>query len=156
MYTISAIVWKEIYTRISYKRIILIGLIAINIVMVLLPLTAYYLGGTTLGYSLCLLLCAAIGFFNNSAQLSFLALINFMSLDIVNIFNQGIAVSGVIMVSLRMVILGIKGADSNNFGSIVIYMVLTIVVNTGDIVLNVRFFASEYYKKELEGKQFAK
>lgn len=145
MYVVIGLLWKEIHQRIPYKYLILIGLLVINFVMVFLPLIAYYKGHSSAGYIICLFLCAAIGIFNNVAQLSFFALINFMSLDIVNIFNQGTALSGLTMVVLRIIILSIKGTDSNNFGSIIIYMVLTIVINTCDIVLNIKFFNSDTY-----------
>ena len=155
MYVVTGLFWKEICKRVSYKYLILVGLIVINIIMVLLPLIAYYKGNSQLGYILCLMLCGLIGIFNNIAQLSFFALINFMSLDIVNIFNQGTAVSGLTMILLRIIILAIKGPDSNNFGSILIYMIITILVNTFDIILNIKFFRSDSYN-EIEAKQFTK
>lgn len=156
MYVVVGLLWKEIHKRISYKLLIFIGLFVINIIMVLLPLVAYYMGNSQAGYAICLILCGMIGIFNNIAQLSFFALINFMSLDIVNIFNQGTAVSGVTMVVLRMIILAIKGPDSNSFSSILIYMILTIAVNTLDIFLNIRFFRSEAYVQDIEPKAFSK
>ena len=154
MYVVSGLFWKEIYQRISYKNLIMIGLIALNLIMVLLPMVAYIMKDNNLGYGLCLLLCGMIGFFSNIAQLSCLAVINFMSVDIVSIFNQGIAVSGVSMVSLRIIILAIKGPDSSNLQSIIIYTILTIVVNTLSIALNIKFFSSDEYLNEIYPRMF--
>ena len=143
MYVATGLSWKEIHTRIPYKYLTVFGLTGVNAVMIALPLVAYYVEGTA-GYAICLLLCGCLGIFSNCAQLSFLALINFMTPDIVSIFNSGQAVCGLAIILTRMAILGIKGADSNSFSSIIIYMIITIAMNSLDIVLNIRFFKSGY------------
>lgn len=117
------------------------GLVAVNIIMVALPLVANYVEGTS-GFVICLILCGCLGIASNNSQLSFLALINYMSPDIVNIYNSGQAVCGLTMILTRMAILGIKGSNSNSFSAIIIYMIITIALNTVDIFLNIKFFRS--------------
>lgn len=154
MYVTVGLTLHLMHKAFSYKTLVMSGLVITNLVQVILPLTAYYLHDSSVGFIICLLLCGATGFASNITQLSCYALINFMTFDIVSLFNQGMAVSGLVMIFIRMMILGVRGAaDSNNFSSIIIYMVLTILVNTLDIFLNIKFFASDYYKDDVQPQE---
>ena len=110
MYVVVGICWREIHKRISYKYLVMIGLIITNVCMVALPLVAYYMKDSTPGFAICLVICGVIGLAGNMMQLSCFAILNFMTLDVLNLFNQGQAVSGLTMILIRILILGIKGA----------------------------------------------
>ena len=154
MYVVVGVTLHLMHRIFSYKLLILAGLIINNIVQILLPITAYYLKESSIGFSLCLALCGLAGFASNITQLSFFAIINYLSLDIVTIFNQGMAASGLVTILIRILILLIGGvAKANDFNFIVIYMVLTISVNTLDIILNIKFFVSRTYIVDIQSQE---
>lgn len=83
-------------------------------------------------------------------QLSYFAMINYLSQDVVSKYTVGTAVSGLLLTSIRMIIVAILGDNQDDLTPIVIYFVIAISFNLFNLFLNVKFCKSKVYKEKIE------
>ena len=144
-YVVIALVYNEMQKRISYRKMILWGLFGTNITLAAMLAVALLMEQTTIGYFIELLLCFCVGAFGNITQLSFFAMINYLSTGTISNFNIGTALSMVVTSLTRIIILSIAGPDSSNTGAIIIYFSIGLLTNFADMYLNYRFFNSDVF-----------
>jgi hypothetical protein len=87
-----------------------------------------------------------IGIGANLSQLSFFAMINYLSQNVVSMFTVGTALSGLFITILRVIIVAITGTDNSRIGPILTYFIIAILFNTFDLFLNISFCKSKVYK----------
>jgi hypothetical protein len=87
-------------------------------------------------------LCWFVGAGGNLAQLSFFAIINYLSSNIVSLFTIGTALSMMLTGVIRVVILTFMGSNSSNIIAIIIYFAIGMAFNLLDLFLNIKFFMS--------------
>lgn len=129
--------------KFTYTQIVKTGIIGLNACLVLLLLISIVYKGkeeTGVGFGLTLFTGFLLGFFNNLAQLSFFAMINYFGMQTVSRFTIGTAASGLMVIILRAIITGIFGDDQSNIAPIIIYFCLSIAFNFFDLILNIRMF----------------
>ena len=125
----------------SYKFLVTAGISIVNISLFLLLLfSIFFRDSTKLGFGLSLLLCFCIGIGSNLAQLSFLAMINYLGYKVVSRFTIGTALVGLALVALRMIIVATLGSDKSNIVPICIFSAITIAFNFFDLGVNLKFF----------------
>ena len=146
-YLVTGLSYHKISNRWKYSNIIITGNSIVNVSMVCLFLVSVSLDQTLIGFILSLLCTFCIGFGANLSQLSFFAMINYLSWEVVSKFTVGTAVSGLFMVLVRIIITLFFGTDDNSsFLPILIYFVIALSVNTADIFMNIKFCKSDVYK----------
>jgi hypothetical protein len=91
-------------------------------------------------------MCFVGGLGGNLAQLSFYAIINYLSSEVVAVFTVGSAVSMLIISSIRMVVLFTMGSASSNVTAIAVYFGVSLALSSLDLALNIKFFKSAVYK----------
>ena len=149
-YLLSGILYNYMSKVKSYRFLLTIGIIITNIsLFVLFLLSIIFKNSIQTGFVLSLVTCFIIGFASNTAQLTFFAMINYLGTVVVSRFTIGTAISGLMLVVLRMIIVAILGSDESNTLPIWIYMVLAILFNFFNLVLNIKFFASSDYKEQV-------
>lgn len=108
-YLLVALVFHRLQLRYSYKSMVVVGLIIVNISMLVMLLTSIFVGGT-LGFVICMAMCFMNGAAGNLSQLSFYALINYMPEEVVAVFSVGAALGGLTICSVRAIVLLIAGS----------------------------------------------
>ena len=73
-------------------------------------------------------------------------MINYLGKIVVSRFTIGTAISGLMLIVLRIIIVSILGSSESNTLPIWIYMSLAIFFNFFNMALNIKFFASSSYK----------
>ncbi len=110
-YVIIGITFNKLHHYLNYKILINLGLIMLNSTLVLLLIISIlYKNKQSTGYNISLFLTVIIGIASNIAQLSFLAIINYLSGEVVSLYTVGTAAGGLLIVFLRMIILATKGS----------------------------------------------
>lgn len=84
------------------------------------------------------------------SQLTFYAMINYLSKNIVSKFTMGTAFSGLVIVFFRIILTLTFGTNSDSNVPIVLYFAIAIIFNTVDMVLNIFFCKSEVYISKIE------
>lgn len=98
-----------------------------------------------------MLFCAfSIGIGSNLSQLTFFAMINYLSQNVVSKFTVGTAVSGLFMTGVRAIITLIFGVEDKSSTPIIIYFIIALVFNVMDMILNIYFCRSNIYKHKIE------
>lgn len=136
--------------RFKYITHIICGNIIINICLVLLLLVSLLLKQTLIGFVLLLLISFFIGIGTNLTQLTFFAMINYLSQDVVSKFNIGVASSGLFIVIVRAIVTAIFGSDNVSSTPTFIYFSISIVFITLNLFSNVYFCNSEVYKHKID------
>ena len=140
----TGLLFHTMSTKFSYTNIVKTGIIGLNITLVLLLLISIiFKDNVGLGFALTLVTGFLLGFFNNLAQLSFFAMINYFGMQTVSRFTIGTAASGLMVIVLRAIITGIFGDDQSNIAPIIIYFCLSVLFNVFDLLLNLRLFKTE-------------
>ena len=85
----------------------------------------------------------------NLSQLTFFAMINYLSQDVVSKYTVGTGLSGLLITMIRIIILASFGADNTSIAPIKIYFSIAIVFNTFDLFLNIHFCKSEVYHQKI-------
>lgn len=135
----------------SYKFLVVVGIACTNIFLFLLfLLSIIFKDNPDTGFALSLITCFFIGYAANTAQLTFFAMINYLGGVVVSRFTIGTAISGLMLVVMRMVIVAFMGSDESNTLPIWIYMSLAILFNFFNMGLNIKFFVSSEYKQKVE------
>lgn len=149
-YLITGFSYHILSNRFKYISLITIGNTIISLAMAFILLVSITLDQTTIGYSLLLLASFLIGLGANASQLTFFAMINYLSQDVVSKFTVGTALSGLFITLIRMIILAIAGANNDSIYPIIIYFAIAIAFNTGDLFLNRAFCASTVYYEKID------
>lgn len=149
-YVVIVLLYNEMQKRFSYHNMILTGLIGTNLTLISMLAVALLLPESPVGYVIELILCFCIGAFGNTTQLSFFAMINYLSAGTISNFNIGTALSMVLTSLTRIVILGIFGNDSSNITAIIVYFAIGVSINFSDIYLNWLFFKSETFERKIK------
>lgn len=145
-YAVTGVLFNTISTKFSYTNIVKTGIIGLNITLVLLLLISIiFKDSVGVGFGLTLFTGFLLGFFNNLAQLSFFAMINYFGMQTVSRFTIGTAASGLMVIILRAIITGIFGDSQSNVAPIVVYFCLSIAFNIFDLILNIRLFKTDEY-----------
>lgn len=101
----------------------------------------------TLGGFILLLMCAfLLGVFSNVSQLTFFAMINYLSQEVVSKFTVGTAISGLFITFIRIIITASFGVGNDSVVPIIIYFLIGMAFNTLDLLMNIRFCKSDVYK----------
>lgn len=95
-----------------------------------------------MGFGLSLISMAIMGLGSNTYQLTFFAMINYLSESVVSKFTIGTALSGLSITVIRMIIVAIAGADEGDTTPIIIYFIIAICFNVFTLQQNVTFFKS--------------
>ncbi len=126
------------------------GNIITMVALLLLLLVSLSIEQTLTGFVLLLCISYVIGVGANLTQLTFFAMINYLSQDVVSKFTIGTAVSGLFIAIVRAVLTAIFGSDNPSSVATIIYFVIAIAFITFDLVLNVYFCKSEVYKNKID------
>jgi hypothetical protein len=118
------------------------GNIITNIALLMLLTVSLLLEQTLTGFILLLVISFIIGVGANLTQLTFYAMINYLSQDVVSKFTIGTAVSGLFIAVVRAVLTAIFGSDNTSSTPTIIYFVIAIGFITFDLVLNYYFCKS--------------
>lgn len=103
-----------------------------------------------MGFILLLMISFIIGIGANLTQLTFYAMINYLSQDVVSKFTIGTAVSGLFIAIVRAILTAIFGSDNPSSIATVIYFVIAIAFIAFDLVLNINFCKSSVYKHKID------
>lgn len=141
-YVMVGLMYNRFQKMFSYKKMIIFGLVLTNISIIATLIVSLALKDTTAGYVICMILMWVLGAAGNITQLSFFAIINYLSAKIVSIFTVGTALSMLLTTIVRIIILAILGHDSDNLSAICIYMAIGLLTNFIDLGLNIKFFKS--------------
>jgi hypothetical protein len=149
-YITIGVIYHSVSNRFRYVTIITVGNSIVNVALVCILLVSILFEQTLHGFVFLLICSYAIGFGANLSQLTFFAMINYLSQDVVSKFTVGTAVSGLFMALLRAVITAGFGADNTSRIPIIIYFIIAISVNTFDLFMNVKFCRSTVYKAKID------
>lgn len=135
--------------KFKYVHLIITGNLTVNLSLAAIFLVSIGLDQTLIGF-MALLLCAFfIGVGSNISQLTFFAMINYLSQDVVSKFTVGTALSGLLITTIRIIILAISGSN-NSIYPILIFFAIAIIVNTLDMFMNIAFCKSSVYKHNID------
>jgi hypothetical protein len=132
--------------KFKYVNLIIVGNTIINLSLAAILLVSLTMKQEAAGFALLLLSSYCIGLGSNISQLSFFAMINYLSQDVVSKFTVGTALSGLFITLVRLIILAIAGAGSTSVAPIIIYFAIAMAFNTFDLFLNIHFCKSEVYR----------
>lgn len=149
-YVIIAMMFNKLQKNISYKKLIVSGIAVTNTALVLMFVISVLMKETLAGFIIEMILCGIVGVGSNLTQLSFFAILNYLSVSIVSTFNVGTSASMLFVSVLRIIILAIMGNNPANLTAIIIYFVVALTVNFIDLFLNIRFFLSKDYKERVQ------
>jgi equilibrative nucleoside transporter 1/2/3 len=149
-YLLTGFSYHILSNKFKYITLITIGNSIITIALVFMLLTSLLLDQTIAGYILLLFGAFLNGLGSNASQLTFFAMINYLSQDVVSKFTVGTALSGMFITGIRVIILGIAGAGNQSIYPIIIYFVLAIIFNTFDLILNRVFCTSPVYYEKID------
>lgn len=145
-YLFTAVTFKMMTKRLSYLKLISLGITITNICFGVLFATSILFDKVQgIGFSMSLVVCFLIGASSNAAQLSFFAMINFLSQTCISRFTVGTAVGGLTLTVIRIIMVGIFGPNSISLIPIIFYFSFAAMVNFLDLSLNVKFFKSKVY-----------
>lgn len=149
-YIVTGSTYHILSNKFRYIQLITAGNMGINFALVAILVVSITLRESTIGY-LFLLLCAfVIGVSANLSQLSFFAMINYLSQEVVSKFTVGTAGSGLFINVVRIIILAIFGPDKEAVLPIIIYFVIAIIFNSIDLWMNISFCRSHVYKHKID------
>ncbi len=142
-YGITGVLFYYIARAISYRKLVISGIIGVNIALALLLILTLIFkdNNVSTGYWISLFVLCMLGFSANMTQLSFFAMINYFGKEAVSKFVIGTAASGLLIMLVRAAVTGIFGADEQgNIAPIAIYIGITIAFNIFDMYLNFKLF----------------
>ena len=149
-YIIIGVLYHSISNKFKYVFLIICGNLIVNVALVCILLVSIILDHSYIGFVLLLACAFLIGIGGNISQLTFFAMINYLSQNVVSKFTVGTAVSGLMITLIRLVITAIFGSSNASLAPIIIYFVIAIAFNTFNIFLNIYFCKSEVYKHKID------
>ncbi len=114
----------------------------VNICLVGMLLVSLYMPQSLVGFIILMSFCFVQGLGGMLSQLTFYAMINYLSSNIVSKFTIGTAFSGLFIVFFRVILTLFFGTNSISSIPIVLYFGLAIIFNTLDMFLNIYFCKS--------------
>ena len=93
----------------KYSTLIVAGNMIVNVSLICIFLVSVIFEDSLHGFILLLLCSFSIGIGANVSQLTFFAMINYLSQDVVSKFTVGTAVSGLFMIIVRIILTLIFG-----------------------------------------------
>lgn len=143
-YVTVGLTYHMLSLRFKYLDLIVCGNIVTCICLAILLLASIIFKGENqdTGFAISMAVCYVMGVGSNLSQLTFFAMINYLSHDVVSKFTVGTAVSGLLMTGLRIIIVAIGGSNNSHIVPIIIYFAIAIAFIIFDIFLNVLFFQS--------------
>ena len=141
--------YHTISNKFKYVNIIIVGNTIIFFSLIAILLVSIIFDQTAAGYGLMLVCAFLIGVGGNLSQLSFFAMINYLSQNVVSKFTVGTAVSGLFMTGARAIITLIFGVEDKSSTPIIIYFVIALIFNIMDMFLNIYFCRSDVYKQKI-------
>ena len=145
-YLVTGVIFHIVSTKFRYVQIIVVGNMTMFVSLIAILIVSITLEQTTVGYVLMLICGFFIGFGLNLSQLTFYAMINYLSQDVVSKYTVGTAVSGLSITCLRALITLIYGVEDSSTIPIIIYFAIALAFNLMDMVLNIYFCFSAVYK----------
>jgi len=142
--------YHQLSNKFKYVNMIIVGNSIVTLFMIIIFLVSILGDQTTFGFFLLLFSSFFIGLGANLSQITFFAMINYLSQDVVSKFTVGTAISGLFITVIRMIILAIAGADNKTIYPIMIYFLIAIAFNTADMFMNISFCKSEVYKVKID------
>lgn len=149
-YLVIAFSYHWISIRFSYIKLIMVGNMTLNACLLGMLLVSLYLPQSVLGFIILMAFCFVQGLGGMLSQLTFYAMINYLSENIVSKFTIGTAISGLVIVFFRVILALIFGTNSVSNVPIVLYFSVAIIFNTLDMVLNIYFCKSEVYMARID------
>jgi len=122
----------------------------VNVCLIGMLLVSLYMPQNLVGFIILMSFCFVQGLGGMLSQLTFYAMINYLSSNIVSKFTIGTAFSGLVIVFFRIILTLIFGTNSISSIPIVLYFALAIIFNTVDMVLNIYFCKSEVYMSKID------
>lgn len=148
-YIIVGASYHIISKKFKYVTLIIVGNIGINVSMGAILIVSIALEQTLGGFILLLFCAFLIGIFSNVSQLTFFAMINYLSQEVVSKFTVGTALSGLFITLVRIIITASFGVGNESVVPIIIYFLIGIAFNTMDLLMNIRFCKSDVYKEKI-------
>jgi len=122
----------------------------VNVCLIGMLLVSLYMPQNLVGFIILMSFCFVQGLGGMLSQLTFYAMINYLSSNIVSKFTIGTAFSGLVIVFFRIILTLIFGTNSISSIPIVLYFALAIIFNTVDMVLNIYFCKSDVYMSKID------
>lgn len=140
---ICVFLFKMLTNRFSYMKLIYIGLVGTNVCLVVLFMSSvFFMNIQGLGFGISIIVCILLGFLGNLPQLSYFAMINYMSKECVTKYTIGTAASGLFLTICRMIIVAIAGTHTKSRVPIMLYYSIAISINLFDLALMIKFCRS--------------
>jgi MFS family permease len=149
-YILIGLTYHMLSNKFKYVNLIIIGNILINLSLLAILIVSIAFDQSFIGFLLLLFSSFMIGIGSNLSQITFFAMINYLSQDVVSKFTVGTAVSGLFITTIRIIILAIAGAGDKSVTPIIIYFVIAMGFNTFDLFLNIHFCKSSVYKEKID------
>jgi hypothetical protein len=130
----------------KYVNLIVIGNIIVNIFLAAILIVSITMKQEAIGFVLLMVSSYFIGIGGNISQLTFFAMINYLSHKVVSKYTVGTALSGLLITTVRIIFLASFGAENTSITPIIIYFVIAIIFNTLDLFLNIHFCNSDVYQ----------
>lgn len=106
-YLIVGVLYHDISNRFKYVSLIITGNLITNIGLILILVVSIAFEQTLTGFILMMICSFILGIGGNTSQLTFFAMINYLSQDVVSKFTVGTAVSGLLTTAIRATITAI-------------------------------------------------
>lgn len=149
-YLIVGLLYHNVSNRFKYVSLIITGNIVTNIALIFLLIVSIAFEQTLTGFILMLLCSFISGIGSNTSQLTFFAMINYLSQNIVSKYTVGTAVSGLLTTIIRAIITAINGSGSKNNTSEIVFIGIAVIINTVNIFINIYFCRSSVYKHKID------
>lgn len=149
-YLIVGVLYHDISNRFKYVSLIIAGNLITNLSLILILVVSIIFDQSATGFVLMMVCAFVIGIGGNTSQLTFFAMINYLSQDVVSKFTVGTAVSGLLTTAIRAIITAIVGSEGKNNFSEIVFIGLAVVINTLNIFLNIYFCHSSVYKHKID------
>lgn len=149
-YLVIGMLYHNISNRFKYVSLIITGNILANLALVSIVIVSIVFEQTLLGFILVLLCSFLIGIGTNTTQLTYFAMINYLSQEVVSKYTVGTAVSGLLMTAARAIITGIKGSGEKDNSAQLVLIGFTVALLTFNIFLNIYFCRTSVYKHKID------
>lgn len=144
-YLVVGFSYHLLSNKLRYINLIIIGNVVTNIALGFVLIVSVNLSETVIGFILILLGCFLIGVSGNFSRITFYAMVNYLSDNVVSYFTIGAALSGLFIAIIRVIIMAIGGAHNKSITTIVVYFLVAIIINTVNLFMNISFCRSEVY-----------
>ena len=149
-YLIAGVSFRKLQRKVRLSKLINYGLVGTSFVLFLLFLTSLiFRRAPGLGFYVSCFLCILLGFNSNIVQMGYFSIINFVPEIVVARFTLGTAVGGLFLTILRIIIFAIAKSRVDLVLPILIYFGIATGIQIFDLILNVRFCKTSFYKRKI-------